>query len=139
MEILFCSPSFHKSDVVTLGRYRAMPVLRLYLQLHPSFGQQEEWDRDLLDLSGQCLLHYQKSHCCPLQSHDIAVTHRVEKPVCLSSFLLSISPLSCIDTHSKLWSFLNKKFLQNKVLIQNYRKLMGKEKSHVCMITKNVP
>lgn len=58
MVILFCSsPSFHKIDVATLGHHRAMPVLQLYLQLHPNFGQQgEEWDRDLLDLSDLVLV-----------------------------------------------------------------------------------
>lgn len=52
----------------------------------------------------QCLLHYQKSHCCPSQSHNTLTTNSVGKLVCLYSFLLSLSLLSCTDTHSKLWS-----------------------------------
>lgn len=41
MAILFCnSPSFHKTEVATLGHHSAMPVLRLYLQLHPNPAQQ---------------------------------------------------------------------------------------------------
>lgn len=137
MAILFChSPSFHKTDIVTLGHHGAMPVLQLYLQLHPNLGQEgEEWDRGLLDLRGvvPVLTTLPKITLLSLTKSQHCYNKQCRK-TCLSLFFFAFSLPTFLYWHT-LKTVKHKKLLQNKVLIQSYRKLSEK-KSHVFMITK---